>query len=60
MKARIVRNGKTETYQITHYELINRSSKYITIFLDKILATTKDIITFQLDDIEEIAVMEEE
>ena len=60
MKATVIINGNLETYKITHFELINRNSKYITMFPDKVLATTKDIITIQLNDIEEIAIREED
>jgi len=59
MKARIVKNGKLETYKITHFELINRSSKYITMFPDKVLATTKDIITIDLKDLQEVCIKED-
>ena len=59
MKATVVRNGKLETYNIRHFEIINRSSKYITMFPDKVLST-KDLITIQLNDIEEIAIREDD
>jgi len=60
MKATVVRNGKLETYKITHFELINRNNKYITMFPDKILATTKDIITIDLKELEEVSIREDD
>jgi len=59
MLAKVVKKGKEETCQITYFNLINRSSKYVTMFPDKVLATTKDIITIDLKDIEEIAIYED-
>jgi hypothetical protein len=58
VEVRIIRNGKPETYKMTHFELINRSSKYITMFPDKVLATTKDIISINLEDLQEISIRE--
>jgi hypothetical protein len=60
MKAIVIRNGKSETYKITHFELINRSSKYITMFPDKVLATTKDIISIDIKDLQEVNIREGE
>ena len=60
MKATVIRNGKLETYKITHFELINRSSKYITMFPDKILATVKDIITIDIKDLQEVSIREDD
>jgi hypothetical protein len=60
MKAIVIRDGKPETYKITHFELINRSSKYITMFPDKVLATTKDIISIDIKDLQEVNIREGE
>jgi hypothetical protein len=60
MNARIVRNGKLEEIKIAYFELINNKNKYITMYPDKVLATTKDIISIDLKDIQEIAIREGE
>jgi hypothetical protein len=60
MKATVYRNGKPETFDITHFELINNKNKYISMFPNKKLATIKDIITIDLMDLQEVAITEDE
>lgn len=65
MKATVIRRGckkaaDAETYKIRHFELINRSSKYITMFLDKVIVTNSDIISIDLKDLQEVNIREDE
>jgi len=58
MTATLVRDGKQNLLDITHFELINNNNKFITLFPDKPAATVKDIITIDLKDLQEISIKE--
>jgi hypothetical protein len=61
MTARIVRNGKLETYKIDSFEISNYNEGYVSLKLKGVFINVLDsIIRYDIKDLQEVFIKEDE